>query len=359
MFEAPAAVSAGVERLEVEGLRKIRRARLEAAEGVNWIVGPNAAGKTTILEALYLLSRGKSFRGAKHGPLVSAGLDGLAVRGRLTGGGRVRQIEFQREKGQTAWSENGVRKAGLADLSVRLHVRLIGENSQKLLEGDPELRRLFLDWNLFHVEPGYGELLASFRRVRAQRNAWLRSGGRGRPVWDAPYAELAKSVTHHRRRFVLDLQGELNEVAAGLGMGDPPRIEFVQGWPGGEDGLLDLLPQHRASDLRLGFTYLGPSRADMQIAADSGVKGLPSRGELKLMVAVLQLAAQRLWGRSGVSCVWLVDDLAAELDSESLQRVWGGLSGTGLQAFATSLGPPIAPGCVFHVEQGRITRTDA
>jgi recombinational DNA repair ATPase RecF len=74
-----------------------------------------------------------------------------------------------------------------------------------------------------------------------------------------------------------------------------------------------------------------------------------------VLVCALQLAAQRLWGRAGLACVWLVDDLAAELDPDRLARVWQGLRETDLQIFATSLTDPMMPGQVFHVEQGRIT----
>lgn len=343
-----------IERLDVEGLRKLSAVRLVPAPGVNWIQGANGAGKTTLLEAVFLLSRGKSFRSSKHGPLAQDGRSGFRVAARVRIGERVREIEVRRQGAETRWAENGVPKAGPKEITLRMQVRMVGENAQKLIEGDPDLRRMFLDWNLFHVEPGYSSLLVDFRRALAQRNAWLREGGRGRAVWDSPYVERAVPLTARRSEYVSRLVTSLGHVLHELRPEFGATLRLAPGWPPGRD-LRELLEETRGADVQRGFTYYGPGRADLDIRLVAHRhRRLPSRGQSKFLVAALQLAAQRIWSTAGLSCIWLLDDLPAELDQDSLERLLAAFPAEGMQVLTTTLHPPTSRGAVFHVEQGTV-----
>lgn len=267
---------------------------------------------------------------------------------------RRRRIGIRQSSEGTSWSENGVRRSGLDDLGVRVHVRVIGENAQRLVEGDPELRRWFLDWNLFHVEPGYRAVFSNFRRLLAQRNAWLRGGGAGRPIWDEAYVAAAEALTDARRSYVDALAAVTGEISKDCGLREPLVVDLNPGWPPGES-LGARLDQTRAGDALRGYTWFGPARADLELRVN-GRRTLGSRGENKTLVAVLQLAAQRVWGERGVECLWLLDDLIAELSAESMDAIWAAIVGTGAQVVATSLRSPPFSGTMFHVERGRVVR---
>ena len=342
-----------LKRLEVEHLRRISQVSLDLQEGLNWIVGGNGAGKTTILEAVFLLFRGKSFRGRRHGTLVQAGREASRVCGSVGASDLWREVDVQLGTGGMIWRENGVQRAGLRELTVRPHVRFIGENCQRLLEGEPELRRLFLDWNLFHVEQRFGAELARLRRVTAQRNAWLRSGGHGRAVWDSPYVQLAEKITAHRSQYVSDLNRILATAANPFGALLPIRLVLNRGWPA-DRNLHDVLAASLAADITRGFTYYGPSRADFRLQCGTGPNPIGSRGENKLAVVVLQFAAQQIWQRAGLSCIWLVDDLAAELDPALCGPIWSLLSPAQNQILATSLIPPSDSQGSFRLDQGHL-----
>lgn len=341
-----------LEYLQVERVRGIGQAELEPAGQVNWIVGGNAAGKTTLLEAIFLLSRGKGFRGARYGSLIQRGQQDAQVVSDIVENDRRRRIGVWKSTEGAVWSENGVRRLGPHDLGMPVHVRVIGENAQRLVEGDPELRRWYLDWNLFHVEPTYRETYDRFRRVHAQRNAWLRAGPVGKPVWDREYVELSLAVTQVRRTFVLSLDSELRSLVLATGFHQGVGLRLNAGWPG-EESLADKLGQSLAGDRERGYTWYGPGRADMEIRLD-GLRTLGSRGENKLIVAMLQVAAQRVWGRRGLDCVWLLDDFGSELAASRMIGAWREILSLGGQVFATALEQPPYEGKVFHVEQGVI-----
>lgn len=338
--------------LQVLRLRGVSDANLSLSEGVNWIVGGNAAGKTTLLEAVFLLGRGKSFRGSRYGGLVQRGRRDAQVYADVVVGGRGRRIGVIKTSDGVHWWENGVRRGSLDDLGLRVNVRVIGENAQRLVEGDPDLRRRFLDWNVFHVEPGYRETYARFRRILAQRNAWLRLGGRGSALWDTAYSTVAEEVTRQRRSFVSAMAEGFGEISAACGLGQEVSVEFTRGWPEGE-GLISCLQRTKPADVERGYTWYGPGRGDLVVRVD-GCAAVGSRGQNKIAVAALQLAAQRVWTQAGMECVWLLDDLGAELSGASLRRVWSVITGSDAQVLATAVEPPPFGGAMFHVERGKV-----
>lgn len=193
---------ARIERLRISGLRNLTSVDVRFPACTAWLVGDNGAGKTSLLEAVYLLSRGASFRGRRFGPLVSRGAVGARVEAWLTDstGSWTRRLVIP--------SRGGTQSSGRS-----FYVRLIGASMQLLLEGEPELRRRFIDWNMFHVEPRFESVRARYRRVAAQRNAWLKGGGGGKAVWDWEYASVLTEIATLRSQFFAALRVAFQHVA--------------------------------------------------------------------------------------------------------------------------------------------------
>jgi DNA replication and repair protein RecF len=340
---------ASIERLRITGLRNLRSVDIRLSEGINWLVGPNGAGKTSVLEAIYLLSRRSSFRGRRFGPLTSSGLGATRIDGWVL-------------EGSDRWRESWCtpRPCGLPDGATRIAVRLIGVAMHSLVEGEPDLRRRFIDWNLFHVEPMFGALRQRYRRVAAQRNAWLRGGGRGHAVWDPEYAELLHRIAKGRAAFFRSIEGRFRDIADELAVFDGVLLEWRSGLPDGLEQTLAWLARHRDADVDRGFSYLTPARSDFRLNR-CGTPWIGSRGENKLAAVLLQLAADRVVvERRQRRAVWLVDDFQAELDRPTQARLLPILVAAGDQLIATSVdvaqveGSNVSPGAMFHVEQGSI-----
>lgn len=337
-----------IDRLRVSGLRNLQAVDLAFPDGTIWLVGPNGAGKTSVLEAVYVLSRGSSFRGRRHGPLTSRG----AVCARLEA-----HLQDGDQSWERRWSSAERRQA--QSTGPGFLVRLVGSSMHTLLEGDPTLRRRFLDWNVFHVEPQFGGLRQRFRRAAAQRNAWLKAGGAGRPVWDQDYAAVLSQVAKFRQRFVEALSIAFVELASEFPAVSGVGLEWRSGLSEGLD-IVAWLIEHRAADVARGYSFLSPARADFHLAKD-GAPWVGSRGQNKLAGILLQVAADRVVSNVlGRRAVWLVDDPGAELDVETQGRVLPLLYEAADQLIVASLSAApadVASRCsvrVFHVEQGKV-----
>lgn len=348
-------------RLEVRDLRCIEHADLDLDSRLTVISGPNASGKTSLLEAVYFLSCGRSFRTHRLEPLIRRGaVEMLAV-------GWVEQREHELTLGAkasragTETRVGGKAARGFTELARRLPVQVIDPDVHKLLEEGPSRRRRYLDWGVFHVEHGYVATWRRYQRALKQRNAALRRQQPvgGVEVWERDLAAAGEVLTDLRSRYL----GELQPIAARLVtrvLGVALSMELQQGWAA-EVRLADALTQARSRDHRLGATTVGPHRADVQVLIDGRpVRDRISRGQQKLLAAALVLAQLEHRERAGYEpALLLLDDPAAELDPANLERLMEAIGELPAQLVVTALDPSgievLNPGRMFHVEQGRIT----
>src|SRR6187397_759368 len=170
--------------LRIENLRCVESAALDFSPELNLIAGENGAGKTSILEAIFLLGRGRSFRTRTSERLIRYGQPRLTVFGRTDDSPpRSAGIEIAADGGTRA-RINGENASSLLELSGVLPVQAIDPEIHKLIEQGPERRRRWLDWLVFHVEPSFGPQWARYQRALKQRNAALKAGVENVGAWD-------------------------------------------------------------------------------------------------------------------------------------------------------------------------------
>lgn len=352
--------------LDVRDFRVVGSAALEPTPGLNIIVGPNAAGKTSLLEAIHVLSTGRSFAATRPAPLVRHGAGPLRVVGRvLDSSGRVHRLGLERDRtGPARMRLDGASVERVVELARALPVIAVHPDSHELIGGGPDERRRLLDLGLFHVEPGFPVVWRRFRRALAQRNALLRGGGGERAFdpWDQELAAAGESLDAIRRRYIEDLAAAVAPMQARLlGEGSELELGYRRGWPEGAS-LYDALVAERRRTVERNATGVGPHRADLQLRiAGREVRQQVSRGQQKMLVYLLRLAqAQQLRASPLGGCVLLLDDLPAELDAARRERVAAIAREVGVQVFVTALDSDAVPRPaelttrVFHVEQGRV-----
>lgn len=344
-----------MERLSVRCLRNLRQVDLLLDTTATVFTGANGAGKTALLEALYLLSRRRSFRGRRFGSLVTRGELCARIEGLLVQGRQRRRIVWESRP-------EGVADAGVDEVGRRgFRVRLICDASHALVEGDPALRRRFVDWNVFHVEPAHAKRLARFRRIAAQRNAWLRGGGRGKNVWDPAYAQAVAEIGQRRAQFFDELRCAFDDLIGRGGWFAGLVPTWQDPWRDAA-AVEERLAGMRDADIARGYSYIGPARADFGFEND-GLRWIGSRGESKVVGTLMQLAAEAVvTTTTGDRAMWLVDDLAAELgeewQSDLLALMWaqcGQLVLTALPGRLPRLPEGMSP-AMFHVEHGGVRR---
>lgn len=349
-----------ITRFRAENFRCLEAIELEPDPGYTLIWGENASGKTSILEALAYLGRGKSFRSSQTGHLIRHGQQEFVLFGEVRNGGRLEKLGVRNSRNGLEVRVDGESEGGVAALAAALPLQLIDPAVHHLVSGGPDERRRFLDWVVFHVERDYLDTWRRFRRSLKQRNAALKEGGRRGDLaaWDAEFVTLGERVDAARRRVFEKSLGALESQGEAL-LGASVEFEYSPGW---SDGLSlgDALAAARERDWQHGTTHVGPHRADLRLIFDERqARRLVSRGQQKLLASAMILAAaQTAQASLGRPLLLLLDDPAAELDQGGLGRLMAAVDGLGSQVIVTSLEPttiefPTDP-AVFHVEQGRL-----
>jgi len=348
--------------LRADQVRNLQAVDIQPHAQLNIIYGENASGKTSLLEAIHLLSTARSFRTHRIQHVIQHDKDKLTVFARLQVGPHAHQLGIERGKRSTEIRVDNETVQQTSVLSRHLPLQLITPQVSSLLEQGPKMRRRFLDWGVFHVEHDYLANWRAFHRVLQQRNAALRQHQSGKQIsaWDKALVEEAMVITRCRQNYLAGLLPILQDYSQQL-IQQQPVLSYQQGWPT-EESLHQLLVDSLPRDRERGHTQYGPHRAEL-VFKFNGVPAqeILSRGQTKLFISAMQLAqVSHLAREQGVQCVVMIDDLAAELDRSRRAALIDLLLSTQAQVFITVTEPSlldIAPGQghkMFHVEQGRV-----
>jgi len=360
--QPPAPMS--LDQITVSNLRCIEHADLELPPGLTLIWGGNGSGKTSLLEAIFLLGRGRSFRTRNTHRLIRRGQDLMRVIGRIRRPGLAPTAVGLEMSGAAEGSSGLSAKVGgravdsLAELSQIFPVQVIEPGVHRLVEEGGHRRRRWLDWAVFHVEPSFVDTWIRYTRALKQRNAALKTDPAQALIWDAELARLGALVSDSRQRLLTTLEPYWKEAVAALS-GLPVELHYLRGWSQ-EHSLTEALAASRARDEARHLTHAGPHRADVAVRLHGRpAREVLSRGQQKMVAVAMTLAQLRLLQiTTDTTPTLLLDDPAAELDVEHLERFIAQISPLRCQLVVTSLQAESrlfgAPDRTFHIDQGRV-----
>jgi len=346
-----------LDRLTLEGVRNLAPTELSPGPGLNWFTGENGAGKTSVLEGIYLLGRGRSFRSARPASVIQHGREKLRAVGK-TARGLVLGIERSGDQWRGRIAGRDCQR--ISEFAAALPLVLFEPDSHRLIDGGPDRRRQYLDWQLFHVEPHYLTAWQRYARLLRQRNAALkaRASDDVLDALDSVICPAAQTLDDLRHRQVEATTRATNALIAQLQIRLPGdlTVSYRHGFPP-ELSIIEALRSQRISDRDRGFTQRGPHRADLILKVNQKAAAQElSRGQQKLLALALLLAQlSQLEQRSPGETILLMDDPVSELDKRHLETVLGWLNQQSLQTWITSTDPPPIRGKLFHVKQGNIT----
>lgn len=344
-----------------ERFRCLTTIELDLDPKANLFIGPNASGKTSLLEAAFFLSRGRSFRSRRREALIAHGSDSFTLAAQAISGPTVVPLGVRASRSDTEWRISGAPASGIADLAEVFPAQVIDPEVHKLLEEGPARRRRYLDWGVFHVEHTFLGNWRRYHQALRQRNAALKdeADDEALAVWEIELAATGEMLGGARDLYLERIAAPLARIGQSL-LGQPIALVHHRGW-NIEQPLLNALGRDRARDRRYRATQLGPHRSDISVqVGDRPAKDRVSRGQQKLVAAALMLAQLEIQEaeRPGRSAL-LLDDPAAELDSDNLARLMALVRDVPAQLWVTSLKPEIEDfvpaGRVFHVKQGKIS----
>ncbi len=365
-----------LKRLQVNHFRNLQSVAVDLSPSVNIFYGDNGSGKTSLLESISLLGLGRSFRSHKSRSLVNHEQKELTVFAELFSDTThsLLPIGIQKARNGTSiirMSGDNVRSA--STLAKQLPLLIINATSFQLIEGSPNQRRQFLDWMVFHVKPEFSGLWKSTQKILKQRNSLLRRDKIAYSeieVWDIELCRLAEAIDQVRQEaftaFVkhfesLDTEFTTQNLAI--------EMEYIRGWDNTES-YQDILKSSFDKDRRDGYTHYGPQRADIKIRAQQKLAvDVLSRGQEKALVCAMTIAQAHLYkAYMRKSCVFLVDDLLAELDKQHCKQLAHWLTALEGQVFITGISKEglleswkdeTTPINLFHVKQGEVMEDDS
>lgn len=350
--------------LRIKHFRNLSDVELLLKPGLNLISGKNGSGKTSLLEALYFLSLGRSFRSSHANKLIQHGAEKLSLFAQVCTVNRTIPIGVERDKKNTRMRVAEKEVSSCTELAYHVPLQLINAQSHLLLEAGPLYKRKFLDWGLFYQDNQFLLTWRCFERALKQRNSILRTQ-QSKAQLDAWTDELSKygqKLHELRLTYIHQLKPFLLETVQALLSITNIRLNYLPGWQ--KDTPYSVaLQNHYQEDYRVGFTQFGPHRADLElILNDLSAKHFLSRGQQKLLICAMILAQGKLLAsQAHKGVIYLIDDLPAELDFQSKEKLLSLLLKQPQQVLITAINGDISENIahtfpVFHVEHGEVTQ---
>lgn len=345
-----------IETLQVRNVRNLSSIELSAHPRLNYLFGDNGAGKTSLLEAIAVLSRGRSFRTNQATELAGPESKVFSVFARTReSGGSEHRLGLERSGTHWRGRLDGQDVAQLSQLTRRLPLVVMEPDSHLLVSGPPETRRRFLDWGMFHVEQGFLEIARQFNKSLKQRNAALRNGRVDvLESIDEVFADKGETLSGMRKRHCERISDSIGDIMSDLtDRVAPIKLTYQNGWNG--DSLREALVVRRERDMERGASGAGPHRAELEILCDKRpAKAIFSRGEQKVLSAAMLLTQASLLAANGEHPVLLLDDLVSEFDRDHFEKVLKTALDAGGQVWVTGTSErsEFENAKVFHVKQG-------
>lgn len=359
-----------VRELQYEGFRNLHPARFCPGAGVNILYGDNAQGKTNLLEACWLFTGARSFRGAKDSELITFGAPQSRLRMAFTAGEREQEAAILIQ-GRRQVTLNGVKLPSAARLAGTFCGVVFSPAHLSLIKDGPDGRRRFVDAAYCQLRPAYIRTLAEYQKVLTQRNAFLKNGADDPDMlelWDNTLSMIGARITLARQRYIAKLKPLVGEIYGGLSGG---RETLTVEWPSpaGRDGdspadvaqqWQTLFKKAQRADRAAGFSTVGPHREDMELC----INGTPARvygsqGQQRSAVLALKMAeAMLLQEITSEPPVAFLDDVMSELDVSRQDYILNHIREW--QVFITCCEPSaplrLTDGEVFHIKQGVISQ---
>lgn len=365
-----------VQRIRLHDFRNYRSLDLRPPQGLCVLVGENAAGKTNVLESLFLCALGRSHRTRHDIELIRSGQEGAFVGLELTKATGTHSIDCRiYQEGRRLLRIDGKPLARSGELLGCLRAVMFSPEDLRLIKSGPSERRRFMDMELSQLNPAYYFSLQQYNHALKQRNALLRdtraSGLREAAAlllpWDEQLARLGASILLARDAFMRQLAGIASKLHGELAGGKETLfVTYAPALPIIEEqaliaALLAALGEAIEKDRLRGGTSIGPHRDDILLALNGAdVRAFGSQGQQRTAALALKLSELSLMKSLGESPLLLLDDVLSELDSERQRMLATAMQGCQTFLTCTQLAGLKEAGLrdmtVFHVANGTITQ---
>ena len=350
-------------RLDYCNYRNLQPGELIPENGINVIYGKNAQGKTNLLEAMWLFTGGRSFRGSKDADLIAYGVQRAELNLAFFSEEREQTAQIRIENARRSAVLNGVQKKSTSELIGKFCAVIFSPEHLSLVREGPSFRRNFIDSALCQIKPGFAMLLSRYNHTLIQRNALLKDIPRHAElmdtlgIWDEKLARYGEEIVRNRINYIEQISVPVKEIYAGI----CENKEIIDlSYQKSAENLEEALKSTRREDVYSGHTGFGPHRDDLEIRIDSqSARAFGSQGQKRSAVLALKLAeAEVLRRQTDEKPVIFLDDVMSELDSGRQDYLLNHLDDC--QVFITCCEPDavkrLRTGVLFKMDSGRLIR---
>lgn len=366
-----------VKKIKIKDFRNIKKAEVAFADGVNLLVGDNAQGKTNLLEAVFYVAIGKSFRAARDEDMIRFGAEICEVSMDFTDSVREQNLTVRMMPGKRRRIEhNRVRLGRVSDVVGLFRTVLFCPEHLALVKEGPAERRNFLDVAISQLYPNYLRALQNYNQILKQRNQLIRAAEDDRATFDATVelwsAQLAKEaavIAQYRRRYIQLLGPAMKECFSEMTGGkEKPDVNYLPSLKREPEEFEDAekieslyfeqLMSHHEREIAAGSTLWGIHKDDIQIDLDGkSARDFASQGQQRSLALAMKLSEGDICRQiCGEVPVFLLDDVFSELDGTRRSYLAGRIRGR--QVIITACDPAlpsINAGKVFRVVNGTYT----
>ena len=358
-----------INSIKITDFRNIENLSCEF-DDVNIIWGENAQGKTNLIEAIYLFTGAKSFRGARDKELVKFGSEFARLQTEFEAGGRQQNAEI-RIKGKREASLNGIKKKSVAALGDEIKAVIFSPVHLSMIKDGPLERRRFIDGALCQLKSGYKNLLKEYNRALVQRNNLLRDLIKNPEmesllyIWNTNHAHIGAKIVYQRFRYIEAIMPFVKEIYSGISSGTEEidikyigAVDSICEVAEIEKNIMQQLDENKVQDLQNKTTSVGAHRDDIDILINGkSARKFGSQGQQRSSVLALKLAeAALLEQMTGEKPIALLDDVMSELDEKRQDYILNRIKG--LQVFVTCCDKEqilrLKDGKTIHIENGKL-----
>ena len=319
-----------INRIEIENYRNIENLKTDFGD-VNIIYGKNAQGKTNLVEAIYLFTGSKSFRGTKDNDLVNFNAEFAKLKIDFSDDKRDQTAEIL-INGKRSALLNGVKKQSVSALGEEIKAVIFSPVHLSMVKDGPSERRRFLDNALCQIKANYKTVLKEYKRCLDQRNILLKDMQKNPElsdmlyIWDRNFARAGAKIIYQRQRYIEELIPFAKEIFSGLSGGTEELDIKLKGsfeysklsTEEIEKELIKILEKNRTEDILNSITTAGPHRDDLDILINGkSARVFGSQGQQRSCVIALKLAESSLLKNlTGIVPIALLDDVMSELDEK-------------------------------------------
>ncbi|MDD3167866.1 MAG: DNA replication/repair protein RecF [Eubacteriales bacterium] len=363
-----------LEKVELHHFRNYKEETVHFHKKVNIITGKNAQGKTNLLESLYIMSLGKSFRTNKDTEMIGFDQEFCRVKSTSLKEGRELEIEITIGSEGKKLKINGIKTSKTIDLLENVYMVVFSPEDLKIVKEEPEKRRKFIDRELCQLKPVYYRNLGRYKKILQQRNSLLKQQEGTADmiaVWDEGLAEYGAKLIQERKRFIEKLNRISKEISRNITNGKEElelsyeaNISVKETYEEQKEHLIKTLSKNLKNDMLRRSTSAGPHKDDFKISAGGiDIRHFGSQGQQRTAALSLKLAEIKLIKEeTKVSPILLLDDVLSELDAERQNYLINSLEEVQLFITTTELSEELKKqlpqGDLFFVENGRVNKLE-